>query len=103
MHVYKIVSLGRTRHSSELVIKSILHLSKHPNNKTSDHPPPIINTCRISRIFLHSITIDISDSICWNNIEYINSNRSKRSDVQVNKVTDVSRSTASSIFFSTPY
>ena len=39
-------------------------------------------------MFLQSITIAISDSICWN--DCINSNNLKRSDVQDNKVTDVS-------------
>lgn len=42
-------------------------------------------------MFLQSITIDISDFICWN--KCINSNRLKRCEVQVNKVTDVSIST----------
>ena len=43
----------------------------------------------ISRMFLQSITIDISDFICWNDIGRINSNRLKKSDVQVNKTIDV--------------
>ena len=42
-------------------------------------------------MFFQSITIDISDSICGN--ECINSNRLKRCEVQVNKVTDLSIST----------
>ena len=35
--------------------------------------------CHISHMFLECIAIDILDSICWNDIEYINSNRLKRS------------------------
>ena len=47
----------------------------------SGHLPPVINTCHISRTFFYSITIDISDSISWN--ECINNNSLKR-----NKVSD---------------
>ena len=38
----------------------------------SCHPPPVINTCNISSIFLASIMDEILDSISWN--EYINNN-----------------------------
>ena len=57
------------------------------------HLPPVIHTCYISRMFLQSIIIDISDFICWNN--FINSNRLKRCYVRVNKVTNVSIFTTS--------
>ena len=46
-------------------------------------------------MFLQSVTIDISDSIYWN--ECINSNSLKRSEDQVNKVIDVSISTTTLI------
>ena len=43
------------------------------------HLLPVINTCHISRIFFHSITIDILDYIRWN--ECINNNSLKSSEV----------------------
>ena len=43
--------------------------------------PPVIKIYHISRMFLQSITIDISETIFWN--ECINSNRLKRNNVQV--------------------
>ena len=42
----------------------------------SCHPPPVINTCDISRIFLASIMDEISDSISWN--ECINNNNMEK-------------------------
>jgi len=51
---------------------SFLKVSKQYN---SCHPPPVINTCNISRIFLVSIMDEISDSISWN--ECINNNNMK--------------------------
>ena len=60
--------------------------SSQPYN--SGYLPPVINNYHISRMFLQSITINISYSTCWN--EYINGNRLKRSEVKVNKVADVS-------------
>ena len=42
----------------------------------SDHIPPVINTCHISRIFLASVMDDISNSMSWN--EYINNNNLKK-------------------------
>ena len=48
------------------------------------HLPPVINTCHTSRIFLKSITIDISDSISWS--EGINNNSLKRNEVQTSNV-----------------
>ena len=60
--------------------------SSQPYN--SGYLPPVINNYHISRMFLQSITINISYSTCWN--EYINGNRLRRSEVNVNKVADVS-------------
>ena len=57
--------------------------------------PPVIDTCYISRMILQSITLNISDCICLN--DCINSDRLKRSDVHINKVTDISISTISLI------
>ena len=45
----------------------------------SCHPPPVINTCNISRIFLASITDEISDSISWN--KCVNNNNMGKGDV----------------------
>ena len=42
----------------------------------SCHPPPVINTCNVSRIFLASIMDEISDSISWN--ECINNNNMEK-------------------------
>ena len=53
----------------------------------SGHLPLVINTCHISRMFFQFVTVDISDTVCWN--ECINSNSLKRSEVQVNNVIDV--------------
>ena len=53
--------------------------------------------CHISGIFLQNIVVNVLDSICWNNIQYINSKRLKSSDVEVDKVIDVSRFTVSLI------
>ena len=64
---------------------------KVPQQYNSSHPPPIIDTCRISRIFIQYITINISNYRCWN--DCINSDRLNRYSVQVHKVTDVSIST----------
>ena len=47
----------------------------------SGYHPPVIKVCHISRMLLQYITIDISDCIWWYDIECINSNRLKRSDV----------------------
>ena len=47
----------------------------------SCHPPPVINTCNISRIFLVSIMDEISDSISWN--ECINNNNMKKVMFQI--------------------
>ena len=53
----------------------------------SGHFPPVINTCHISRTFFYSITIDISDSISWN--ECINNNSLKRNKTNNNKSTSL--------------
>ena len=44
----------------------------------------MINTCHVSRIFLESITIDISDSIYWS--ECINNNSLERNEVQTSNL-----------------
>ena len=46
-------------------------------------------------MFLHSVTVNISESLCQN--ECINSNSLKKCVVQVNKVIDVSMSTTTLI------
>ena len=75
--------------------KKISSYVKASQQYNYSHLPPVIDTCPISRMFLQSITIDILDSICFNS--YINSNRLKRYDVQINKVTDVSKAATSLI------
>ena len=57
--------------------------------------PPVINTCYISRVFVESVTIDISDSISWN--ECINNNSLKRNDVQISNVKNIPISTTTII------
>ena len=44
----------------------------------SGHPPPVINKCNISRVFLESIMDDISHSISWTECIKINSLKKTR-------------------------
>ena len=60
---------------------SFLKASKQYN---SGHPPPVINKCNISRIFLESIMDDISHSISWT--ECIKINSLKKNEVQISNV-----------------
>ena len=46
--------------------KKLNYFPKASSSYNSHHLPPVIKMCQLGRIFLQSITIDILESICWN-------------------------------------
>ena len=61
--------------------KNYLSFLKASKQYSTGHPPPVINTCLISRIFLEFVTVNISDSVSWN--KCINGTSLKRNEVRL--------------------